>query len=122
MIPYTAAGMRMRPRARHDKVSASRSMVVGVCQLRLFIHNVFSLKEKRSILKRIITRVHNKFMVSIAEVGDNDIRQSALIGFCMVGNDRSFVNACLDTIIDFIDELYLAEIVDQKIEIISMKS
>ncbi len=95
-------------------------MVVGVCQLRLLVHNVFSLKEKRSILKKIIARVHNKFSVSIAEVGDNDIRQRSVIGFCMIGNDRAFINSCLDRIINFIDNLYLAEIVDQQIEIINL--
>lgn len=95
-------------------------MVVGVCQLRLLLHEVFSLKEKRSIVKRITERVRNKFAVSIAEVDANDMHQSAVLGICMVGNDRAFVNSCLDKVIDFIENLYLAEIVDEKIEIINL--
>lgn len=94
-------------------------MVVGVCCLRLALHEVFSLKEKRSILKKIIERVRNKFPVSIAEVGDNDVWQSAKIGFSIVGNDRAYVNSFMDKVIDYIESLYLAEIIDQQMEIMS---
>jgi len=95
---------------------------VGVCQLRMIINGVSSLKEKRGVARRIIARVKNKFPVSIAEVEDNDLWQSLVIGFCMVGNDRSFVNSWLDKTIDFIENLYLAEIVDRRIEIMNINS
>ena len=94
-------------------------MVVGVCCLRLALHGVFSLKEKRSILKKIIERTRNKFPVSIAEVGDNDVLRSAKIGFSLVGNDRSYVNSLMDKVIDYIESLYLADIIDQQMEIMS---
>ena len=95
-------------------------MVVGVCRLKLILHGVFSLKQKRSILKRIMGRVRSKFSVSIAEVGNSDLLQSADVGFSMTGNDRAYINSCLDKVIDFIENLYMAEIVDQHIEIISL--
>ena len=97
-------------------------MVVGVCQLRMIINGASSLKEKRGVAKKIIARVKNKFSVSIAEVEDNDLWQSLVVGFCMVGNDRSYINSCLDKILDFIEDLYLAEIVDHRIEIININS
>lgn len=49
-----------------------------------------SLKEKRRILKSLMTRIRNDFNVSIAEVGDNDILRSAKIGAAVVSNNRSF--------------------------------
>jgi|YNPBryantNP2012_1023418.scaffolds.fasta_scaffold00028_48 uncharacterized protein YlxP (DUF503 family) len=94
-------------------------MVVGVCQLQLMLQDVFSLKQKRSIVKRLTRRVREKFPVSIAEVGDNDVWQRSCIGFAVVGNDRAFVNEAIDKIIDAIECMYLADIVDQQIEIIS---
>jgi len=97
-------------------------MVVGVCQLRMIIHGVTSLKEKRGVAKKIISRVKNKFSVSIAEVEDNDLWQSLVIGFCMVGNDRRYINSCLDKILDFIENLYMAAIVDHRIVIININS
>jgi uncharacterized protein YlxP (DUF503 family) len=97
-------------------------MVVGVCRLRLALHDVFSLKEKRSIIKKLIERSRNRFPVSIAEVGDNDVWQSALVVFSIVANDRAFVNSCIDKVIDYIDSLCLAEIVDQDIEIMNFNA
>ena len=94
-------------------------MVVGVCQLQLMLQDVFSLNQKRSIVKRLTGRVREKFPVSIAEVGDNDVWQRSRIGFAVVGNDRAFVNEAIDKIIDAIECMYLADIVDQQIEIIS---
>jgi uncharacterized protein YlxP (DUF503 family) len=95
-------------------------MVVGVCRLRLALHGVFSLKEKRAIIKRITARVRNSFPVSIAEVAENDQLRSAAIGFSVVGNDGAYVNSVVDTVLDFIEDLYLAEIIDQHIELISL--
>ncbi len=95
-------------------------MVVGVCRLRLALHGVFSLKEKRGIIKRITARVRNSFPVSIAEVAENDQLRSAAIGFSVVGNDGAYVNSVLDKVLDFIEDLCLAEIIDQHIELISL--
>ena len=95
-------------------------MVVGICRLDLRISANNSLKGKRRILKRIIERVKNKFNVSIAEVGNNDLWQSSQIGFCMVGNDKRFINSALDKIIYFIEEINAAEITKSDIEIINL--
>ena len=94
-------------------------MVVGVCRISLMIHTSFSLKDKRSVLRRIKDRTRKKFNVSIAEVGENDIVNRALIGFVAVGNDRRHVNSTLDTVQQFIDELYLAEILDAELELLN---
>ena len=95
-------------------------MVVGICRLDLRISENNSLKGKRRILKRIIERVKNKFNVSIAEVGNNDLWQSSQIGFCVVGNDKRFINSALDKIIYFIEEINAAEITKSDIEIINL--
>jgi len=95
-------------------------MVVGICRLDLRIRENNSLKGKRRILKRIIERVKNKFNVSIAEVGNHDLWQSSQIGFCMVGNDKRFINSALDKIIYFIEEINIAEITKSDIEIINL--
>ena len=94
-------------------------MTVGVCHIELLLHEASSLKGKRSILKRIISQVQNKFMVSIAEVGDNDLWQKSKLGISVIGNNRRFVNSILDKILDFIEKLNLAEILNSEIEIVS---
>ena len=94
-------------------------MVIGICHLDLLIRENRSLKGKRRILKKIIERVKNKFNVSIAEVGNHDLWQSSQIGFCMVGNDRRFINSALDKIVLFIEGISSAEIIKSEIEIMN---
>jgi uncharacterized protein YlxP (DUF503 family) len=95
-------------------------MVIGVCRLDLLIRDNHSLKEKRRIVKQIVERVRHRFNVSIAEVGNNDLWQSARIGFCMVSNDRRFTNSSLDTIIDFIENINTAEVIKTEIEMLTL--
>jgi uncharacterized protein YlxP (DUF503 family) len=94
-------------------------MVVGTGVIELRIPGCGSLKEKRSVLSRIIRRTQNAFNVSIAEVGENDHWRQARIGFCTVGNDRPYINAKLDHILRFIDQLEVAQVVKSRIEIVS---
>ncbi len=94
-------------------------MVVGTGLIDLRIPESGSLKEKRGVLSRIIRRTQNKFNVSIAEVGDNDHWRRARIGFSVVGNDKPYINAKMDHILNFIDQLLLADVVRSRIEIVS---
>jgi uncharacterized protein YlxP (DUF503 family) len=95
-------------------------VVVGTLKLSLYIHNNHSLKEKRKVVKSIVARVSNKFNVSVAEVGSNDKWQMIELGISAVGNDRRFVNSSLDTILSFLESLYLGEIIDSSIEILNI--
>ncbi len=94
--------------------------MVGTLKLSLYTHNNQSLKEKRRVVKSIVAKVHNKFNVSIAEVGSNDKWQMIELGISAVGNDRRFVNSVLDNILSFLDSLYLGEIIDSDIEILNL--
>jgi uncharacterized protein YlxP (DUF503 family) len=95
-------------------------MVIGVCRLHLRIPENHSLKEKRHVIRKLIDRVRHRFNVAISEVDDNDLWQRAQIGFCTVGNDRRFVNSSLDKITDFIEKMYLAEVIKKEMEIITV--
>ena len=93
-------------------------MVIGICHLDIMIHDNSSLKGKRQVLKRVIDRVKQRFNVSIAEVGKNDKWQRAQVGFCVVGNDKKYVNSSLDKIANFIDNLRVVDILNSEIEIL----
>jgi uncharacterized protein YlxP (DUF503 family) len=75
---------------------------VGIARLTLFLPEVHSLKEKRMVLRRVKDRAQNKFNLSIAEVGENDLWQRALLGIAVVGNGHRFVEAALDEVIKFV--------------------
>lgn len=93
-------------------------MVIGVGELQLGIDGVFSLKEKRSVVKKIITRTRNKFNVAIAEVDDLDVLNRATIGISVVGNEAAHVNSCMDKVLNFIDALQVAEIIYDNFELV----
>lgn len=91
-------------------------MVVGVCHLDFVLPQGSSLKGKRQVIKSLVTRVKNKFNVSISEVGGHDLWQRAQVGICLVGTDKRFINSSLDKVIDFIEGLGMLEIVGSKME------
>jgi hypothetical protein len=92
-------------------------MVIGSGVIELWIAESHSLKDKRAILRRILKRAQNEFNVSIAEVGDNDQWRRAKIGFAMVGNDQRFINGKIDHLLNFIEQLQIAEVINSRIEI-----
>ena len=95
-------------------------MVVGILKIALHLHDNRSLKGKRKIVKSIVDRIKYKFNVSVAEVGSNDKWQRIELGVSTIGNDRRHIDASLNNIHAFVDSLYLAEIVDSKIEIFNI--
>jgi len=86
----------------------------------LMLHGNRSLKGKRSIIKGIKGRVSNSFNVSIAEVDLQDSHEKALLGFAAVGNDRSNINSIMDKVINKIESLNSAEIIDSHVEIMNI--
>lgn len=92
-------------------------MVVGVLKLRLILHDNHSLKGKRSVLRRIQAKVGNKFNISITECGDQNLWQSAVLGFGVVGSSARVVDATLQQVIAFVDNMGLAELSDSDVEI-----
>lgn len=95
-------------------------MVVGFGVLTFRLHDCRSLKAKRSVVKSIVNQVRNHFNASVAEVGANDIYQRAQIGFTLAGSDHQVINAKIDKILNFVDDLGLAEMIDSEMEIIHL--
>jgi uncharacterized protein YlxP (DUF503 family) len=93
-------------------------MIIGTGTLTFRIHGCRSLKEKRSIVKAIVSRIQNNFNISIAEVGDNDMHQQAKIGFALVGNNQKVINSKIDKILNLADNINAAEFVDSQMEVI----
>lgn len=91
-------------------------MVVGVLKLRLILAENHSLKGKRGVIKRIQARVSNRFNISVTECGDQDLWQSAVLGFAIVGSSRPVVEATLRKVVEFVDDLKLAEVADAEFD------
>ena len=92
-------------------------MVVGICSIDLRIPGNDSLKGKRSVVRRIKERVKNGFNVSVAEVEDLDTLQRAGLGIAFVSNEASHVHSTLSKVVNFIEHMYIAEVIDYHIEV-----
>ena len=93
-------------------------MVVGVLQVTLHLEAVQGLKEKRSIVQRLLARIRNRYPVSAAEVGDQELWRSAVLGVAMVSSSEALVAAQLSRIEEELESSGLAEIVAADVEYI----
>jgi uncharacterized protein len=91
-------------------------MVVGVLKLSLVLPENHSLKGKRGVLKRIQARVAHQFNISVTECGDQDLWQSSVLGFGVVGSSRPIIEATLYKVVDYVDNLGLAEVGNSEVE------
>ncbi len=94
-------------------------MPVAVLTLHFRLPGCSSLKEKRSLIKPILARLHKEFNVSVAEVDRQDHWQEAIIACGMVSSDRVFLERALQEVRDFAERMWPdLQIIDDRIEII----
>ncbi|NMB38857.1 MAG: DUF503 domain-containing protein [Firmicutes bacterium] len=93
-------------------------MIIGTAFLNVRIVGVQSLKEKRSILLSVLKRTRNKFNVSAAEVGAQDLWQKAEIGIAVVSGSSNHVEQQLRKIVSFIESEPRFEIMSLNMEIL----
>ena len=93
-------------------------MIVGLCTVELFIPDGHSLKAKRQVLLSLKDRLRDKFNVSVAEVGEQDLWQKAVLGIACVANETAYVNQVLDQVLNQIQSVPMVEIVQSRIELL----
>ncbi|GMQ58928.1 hypothetical protein AN1V17_33240 [Vallitalea sediminicola] len=87
-------------------------MNVKTVTITIIIFDSYSLKDKRSVIKSIIHKTHNKFNVSIAEVADNDILNKSILGLSIVSNNNQTNEQIYYNVVDFIENNYPVEIIE----------
>ena len=91
-------------------------MVIGVLQVAIRLPECHSLKEKRRLVKSLVTRIRNKFNVSVSEIDSQDSWQLATLGMSTAGNARAHANRLLDQVLNFVQEIKQIEVVDSQLE------
>lgn len=90
---------------------------IAVLTIKLYAPWVHSLKEKRMVVKSLMSKIRNKFQISVAEVQDQDIHQSIVIGIASIVPHNAQADSLMDEIINFVEQHTEAEIVDEEREI-----
>ena len=80
-------------------------MVIGVISWELEILGAQSLKEKRSVVKSLKDRLHDRFNVSAAETAHQDVWQRAELTACVVAGQKKIAESVLESA----DQLVVAE-------------
>ena len=92
-------------------------MIVGSLKVRLLLRQARTLKDKRQVVQSIKDRLRNAFDVSVAEVGEQDNRRVAVLGFALVGAEAYPVRTTLEKVVEALRGHPVAELLDHEIEV-----
>ncbi|MDA2911173.1 DUF503 domain-containing protein [Nitrospiraceae bacterium AH_259_D15_M11_P09] len=93
-------------------------MIVGLCTIELYIPDSHSLKAKRQVIRSLKQRLRDKFNVSVAEVGEQDLWQKALLGIACVANESAYVNQVLDQAVNLVRSVPSIELGKYRVEML----
>jgi len=87
------------PSANHEINQHSVSLLT----LKLSLPGCGSLKQKRSLLSPILARLHKEFNLSAAEIGLQDVWQSAWLGCALLSTDPNHNARVLNKVVEFVE-------------------
>ncbi|HJW90283.1 MAG TPA: DUF503 domain-containing protein [Anaerolineales bacterium] len=94
-------------------------MNVGLLTLHLHLPGCASLKEKRSRIKPLLSRLRKEFNISVAEVGLQDIWQNAVVACTMVSNDRVHTRRSLQQVARWVETNWRdVSLIEEQLEIL----
>lgn len=92
-------------------------MKIAVVRMKLYAPWVHSLKEKRMVVKSLLAKIRNKFQVSAAEIADQDIHQSIVIGVAAIVPHNAQADSMMESLKQFVEQSTEAEIVEEEWEL-----
>jgi uncharacterized protein YlxP (DUF503 family) len=70
---------------------------VGTLELDVLLGDTRSLKQKRAVVRPVLTDLRRQFDVAVAEVGHQDLLRRALLGVAVVSDEASHCTEVLDS-------------------------
>jgi len=92
-------------------------MVLAVITIRLYASWVHSLKEKRMVVKSLLSKLSAKFNISVAEAADQELQQSIVLMIAGLAADNAQADSILENIQSFIELSTDAQILSVEREI-----
>jgi uncharacterized protein YlxP (DUF503 family) len=98
-------GTTRQPSCRPSHISTTRrqALVIGTLQITLHVPDSHSLKDKRMVVRSITSRVRQTFAVAVAEVGEQDTWQTAVVGVACVSNDARHADEMCQKVLAFVE-------------------
>jgi uncharacterized protein YlxP (DUF503 family) len=95
-------------------------MLISAALIELSLSETETIKDRRRVARSIKDRIRQRFNVSVAEVADQDERDSICIGCVMVGVDPRHLREGMDKVIRFVESLGLAEVVADDVVVVRL--
>ena len=92
-------------------------MIIASITFRLHAPWVHSMKEKRMVVKSLVTQLQNRFHVSAAEIDEQDTHQIIVIGVAAIVPHNAMADSLMDEISTFVEENTEADLLDEIREI-----
>ena len=92
-------------------------MRIAAMTFRLHAPWVHSLKEKRMVVKSLITQLQNRFHVSAAELDEQDAHQILVIGVAAIVPHNAIADSLMEKISQFVENASEAEVWEETREI-----
>lgn len=95
-------------------------MLISAALIELSLPETETIKDRRRVARSIKDRVKQRFNVSVAEIADQDERDSICIGCVMVGIDPRHLREGMEKVIRFVESLGLAEVVADDVVVVRL--
>ena len=76
-----------------------------------------SLKEKRMVVKSLVSQLQNRFHVSVAEIDEQDTHQIIVIGVVAIVPHNAIADSLMEEISQFVENASEAEVLEETREI-----
>ena len=83
-----------------------KTLVYAVLVLDLKLSGCRSLKQKRSLIKPLLNRLHREFNISSAEMDKNDIWDESVVACGLIGNEKGAAEYQLNVILRFVEKYW----------------
>ena len=92
-------------------------MMIAAMSFRLHVPWTHSLKEKRMVVKSLVSQLQNRFHVSVAEIGEQDTHQIIVIGVVAIVPHNAIADSLMEEISQFVENASEAEVLEETREI-----
>ena len=94
-------------------------MHIGSCRMTFELPGNDSLKGKRQVSRSLITKLRQKFNLSVAEVDAIDVHQRLVIGMTCVSKDSSYAEELIEAAVRWVEGQHIdAELIEVEREMI----
>ncbi|MCF6137150.1 DUF503 domain-containing protein [Pseudalkalibacillus berkeleyi] len=92
--------------------------MIGSLKCECHIYDTHSLKEKRSVVKKVIQRLKQRFNVAVAETDHHDLWQRFEIGIVTISKDKQMVEKELQKVLESFDQYEEFQVTSYQMEIL----